>query len=177
MAVNLPPHDFAACDSIILAFDGFSNDSAPGESFATRYGITQMTWDWAVQQGVVPNIPLDQGDVVQFTNIRKVMFWNSVHGSQLPPGVNLMVYNDSVLTGAGHAVRLLQRCVGVPDDGAIGPYTLSRVAGWRPGDLIDTLAKADTVYLSSLAKAPLYLRGWLRRESVMTVDAHAMIGG
>lgn len=33
--------------------DGHQNDRAPGETFATAWGITQETWDEAVAEGIV----------------------------------------------------------------------------------------------------------------------------
>jgi lysozyme family protein len=168
------PSDFAACDKLVLVYDGFKDDRAPGETFATAYGVTEYTWRWAIEQGIVPNIPLDQATAEHCIAVRHA-FWNMMRCSSYPPGVGLMVYNDGVLCGMGHATRLLQRVVGVDADGIIGKLTIGAVAAMDPGKLVDLLAQADDEYFESLANAPLYLKGWERREEFMRQKAHAMI--
>jgi lysozyme family protein len=167
--------DFLTDDKLVLTFDGFKDDRAPGETFATAYGVTEMTWTWAIGQGVVEDKPIDQATAEDCETVRKVLFWNSAHCGQLPAPVALMVYNDSVLCGVGHAVRLLQRVCGVADDGDVGPATLGAVGSIDRMVLVDRLVAADDTYLAALAKAPLYLKGWERREDYMAQHAKAMV--
>ena len=167
--------DFLTDDKLVLTFDGFKDDRAPGETFATAYGVTEMTWAWAIGQGVVEDKPIDQATADDCETVRKVLFWNAAHCGQLPAPVALMVYNDSVLTGCGHAVKLLQRLVGVDPDGDVGALTLAAVNRIAPLALVDKLVVADETYLAALAKAPLYLKGWERREDYMAQHAKAMV--
>ena len=153
--------------------DGAKNDSAPGEQFATAYGVTQMTWDSAVADGIVSGALAD-ATKDQCEAIYRVRYWNALHASSLQDGVDLMMFNSAVLAGAGHAAKLLQRIVGAEQDGAIGPDTLRHANSFGVKALIDAIADGDEAFFASLANAPLFLRGWTRREEAARQLAYKM---
>ena len=143
--------------------DGQQDDSAPGEGFRTSFGITEMTWNDAVNQGIV------SGDFAtatrdQFLTIYRVRYWNALGCDHVNPGVALVLFNDGTLTGTGHVARLLQRCVGTTEDGVVGPHTEAAANAMARADLINALIAADETYLASLANAPQFINGWTRRE-------------
>ena len=170
------PATFDACLAAVYRFDGFKDDRAPGENFATVYGVTENTWRYAISQGVVEDKDISQATQDDCSSVIRALYWNVIHGSQLPPGVNLMVFNDAVLCGAGHAVRLLQRVVGAAEDGVVGPDTIRRAGSYGDKLLIDRLHDGDIEYLQSLQNAPLYINGWRRREDTMQGLAYQMGG-
>jgi lysozyme family protein len=150
--------------------DGHRNDRAPGESFATAWGITQMTWDGAVASGIVSG-PLADATLEQCKAIYRADYWNPLHCDALNPGVAFVLFNDATLSGVDAAARLLQRVVGATEDGVIGPQTL-RLANAMPAtELIDRLTVADEKYLAALRNAPLFIRGWDRRERACQAEA------
>jgi lysozyme family protein len=169
-----PLNTFESSDAFVLGFDGFKDDRAPTENFATAYGVTQMTWAYAITQGVVADKPIAQATATDCAAIRRALYWNALHCSALQPGVNLMVYNDGVLCGAGHSARLLQRIAAVTQDGVIGADTLRRANSMAAQTLIDALAQADEQFFASLAKADLFLAGWTRREEAARALAYKM---
>lgn len=170
-------YSFEACLALVFQFDGYKDDKAPGESFATVYGVTAATWAGAVSDGLVANKPVEQATLDDCVGIIRTKYWNAIRASQMPPGVGLMVFNDSVLCGGGHEVRLLQRILGCRDvDGVVGPETLRKAGSYGDKALIDALHDADEEYLASLANAPLYLKGWERREDAMRDAAYRMSG-
>lgn len=168
------PSDFDTCFDLVMTFDGFANDRAAGENFATTYGVTQMTWAYALSKGIVTD-QFDQATKDDCKAIIHALGWNAANCGRLNPGINLMVFNDAVLSGSGHAVRLLQRVVGATEDGVCGPQTIRLANSYPTKRLIADLATADNTYLSSLDKADLYLAGWERRESYMQQHALAMV--
>jgi lysozyme family protein len=62
--------------------------------------------------------------------------WPAVHGDSLPAVLQTPVFNAAVLDGPEHAIVLLQRSLGIPDDGKWGPQTERVVA------LADSAAEA-----------------------------------
>jgi lysozyme family protein len=171
------PATFENCLAVVFEFDGLRDDRAPGESFATAYGVTEFTWAMAVRQGIVPDKDVSESTRDECVAVLRALFWNACHCSQLPPGINLMVFNDAVLTGVGHAVKLLQRVVGCRSiDGVVGPETIRRAGSTMPRQLIESMYAADEQYLSALKNAPLYLKGWMRREDRMRDMAYDMAG-
>jgi lysozyme family protein len=164
---------FQAALNFVWQFDGLRHDAAPGEKFTTSYGVTEMTWAQARAQGIV-NKPIEDATQDDCANILRVLFWNACHCSDLDQGVALMVFNDAMVCGVGHGVRLLQRIVGVPEDGVCGPTTLRATNSVRPRGLIQSLHDADETYFAALAKAPLFLKGWDRREDAAMTAALAL---
>lgn len=144
--------------------DGHKNDSAPGETFRTSWGVTQQTWDYAVAHGIVVG-DLAAASQDQCAAIYRVLYWNACNCPALPPGVALMVFNDATLTGVGHATKMLQRVVGAIPDGVVGPDTIKFVGRFGVGALLDALVTADDAYFAALANAPMFLNGWTRREN------------
>src|SRR5215469_5813228 len=141
--------------------DGHQDDRAPGESFATAWGITQETWDEAVADGIVSGA-LTGATRAQCEAIYRANYWDPLHCDSLNPGVAFVLFNDAVMSGLYAAATLLQRMVGATEDGIIGPQTLRLANAMPPAQLIDRLTVADEKYLASLRNAPMFIRGWDR---------------
>jgi lysozyme family protein len=159
--------------------DGHDEDSAPGEEFLTRWGITRMTWDEAVLSGCAVG-PLEDATQATCGNVYLARFWNTMILDSVPPAIGFMLFADGTLTGVGHVASLLQRIVGAPVDGTIGrrqtlPATARYIAANGPGALIDRFIDADVIYLAALRNAPKFLRGWTRREREEQGIAHEML--
>jgi len=170
--------NFEACLTAFWTFDGARVDAAPGEHFATSYGVTKMSWDDAVNEGLVSG-DMNNAPVADFAKILEANYWDRNNCNQLPIGIDLMVFNDGTLSGYDHAAKLLQRLVGTEVDGQIGPLTLKAVGAFIAASsieaLIDRIAGADKIYLLQLNNAPLYINGWMRRERYMQTTAYNMV--
>lgn len=158
--------------------DGNSNDSAPGEPFATRFGVTQMTWDGAVRDGIAKGTLAD-ASLGQLGNIYLVRYWQAMSLTGLPTAVGFCLFCDATLTGVGHCARLLQYLVGTEADGAIGPMTLAAAEAYismhGQAVAVDQIITAQLTYLASLRNAPQFLRGWTARERAEQALAHEII--
>lgn len=130
---------FNTCLALCWQFDGLKDDAAQGEAFATSYGVTAMTWAAAEQQGIVDH-GIEDATKDDCARILRSMYWNACHCSNLLPGVDLMVFNDAMVSDA----------------------------------LIEKLCVADEAYYAALRNAPLFLRGWTRREEFMAAQAKTM---
>jgi lysozyme family protein len=78
------------------------------------------------------------GDVRALTraeaaSIYRRFYWDAVRADALPPGLDHAVFDLAVNSGPPRASTLLQRVLGVAEDGLIGPITLeaARGRGWR----------------------------------------------
>lgn len=172
--MNTTPVNTTAWDAA-LAFvwrpenDGADNNSAPGETFLTRWGVTEDTWGYAQDEGVVPgNTELRHASQDQLATVLRTLFWNVCSCDRMAGGgargVALMVFNMAMVAGPGRAARLLQRLIGATEDGQIGPLTVSAMLSHTNHlDLIDKLAVADEAFFASLEQAGRFLKGWDRR--------------
>ena len=142
---------------------------------ATNMGVTAATWATAIEHGLV------SGDLAAATDrdlalVLRTMFWNVVQGDALPAGVDLAVFNFAMAAGPGRAARVLQRDVGVTQDGQIGPLTLAAVAGQPAPGIIAALTNSEESFYAGLAAAKYFLRGWDRRAEDCRIAALAIIG-
>ncbi len=90
-------------------------------------------------------------------------FWKTTSAAQLPPGVALMVFDAAVQHGPRRAIRMLQRAVGVDDDGEIGPITRAAVARTSAREVVRSIGQARRAFYRSLKHFEHFGRGWMRR--------------
>ena len=99
---------------------------------ATMKGVTHKTYaDYlgrAVTHDELREIPEEH-----LADIYRKRYWDTCRCSDLPDGLDLVVFDTAVNTGPAQAARLLQRIVGVPADGGIGPKTIAAVNDYVHG--------------------------------------------
>lgn len=138
---------------------------------ATKFGITRETLSRARGR------PVSIDDVRELTRVEAVgvyrrLYWDVVHADELPPGLDLAVFDLAVNSGPPRATRMLQAVLGVEADGIVGPATLK--AAWQvdPTETIRRLTQARLGFLERLATWPVFGRGWRRR--VLAVEQGAL---
>ena len=102
-------------------------------------------------------------------------YWNKVNGDQLPSGVDWAVFDWGVNSGTGRAARMLQKCVGVTADGAIGPMTLNAVSGYGDTKLIEELTERRQAFYERLKTFETFGAGWTRRNEETKEQALSLI--
>ena len=153
---------------------GFSDHPAdPGG--ATNYGITQGTL--AAWRGT----PVSREDVRALTRedagaIYRARYWDACRCSDLPPGVDLMVFDAAVNHGPRQAALFLQRALGVADDGAIGPKTLAAAIRQNARQTLCEIAARRMVFYARLNTFPSFGLGWARRLMSTLAEAEAEAG-
>ena len=114
--------------------------------------ITGLTWD--------------QAKAVYYTR-----YWLAGKCDRLTPRVAVLHFDGCVNHGIKRANKFLQRGVGVPDDGVIGPVTLAKAATMPTIPLCNNICdQREQFYRSIVDNNPTqakYLAGWLRRISEM----------
>jgi lysozyme family protein len=143
---------------------GYSND--PGDPGGpTKYGITiidaRMYWKHDATAADVRAMPLDAAK-----QIYKSKYWDKLNGDLLPSGIDLAVFDYGVNSGISRSAMVLQRLLGVPDDGVIGPYTLRALLNEQPAansHLVAEICDERLAFLQRLGTWRLFGRGWGRR--------------
>jgi lysozyme family protein len=138
---------------------------------ATKFGITRETLSRArARLASVEDVrALTRAEAV---TVYRGQYWDGVRADELPPGLDLAVFDLAVNSGPVRAVRMLQTVLGVAADGIVGPVTLS--AAWQadPTETIRRLTRARLGFLGRLAAWPVFGRGWRRR--VLAVEQGAL---
>jgi len=166
---------FSECVAIVLRHEGgfVEHPSDPGGP--TKYGITLRTLcEWRGDD------TLTADDVRALTEaeareIYLARYWNPIRGDELPPGVDLAVFDYAVNSGVRRASRDLQAVVGVPQDGAIGRMTLAAVREHDPSIVIANLCERRRMFLRSLKTYDTFGRGWVKRVAAIEEAAKARV--
>lgn len=90
-------------------------------------------------------------------------YWDAVKADELPPGVDLAMFDFAVNSGPARARKYLQQVLGVKVDGIIGPKTLASLRGRSPGSLVRSLCELRLAFLRGLSHWGDFGRGWERR--------------
>jgi lysozyme family protein len=154
---------FDECLAVVAPLEGGFVDHPRDNGGRTKYGVTQRTLDkWRRSRG---EILMDVADVTK-AEVRQIFFewfWLPVRGDRLPRGLDLFMFDYSINSGPGQAVRDLQRAVGAGVDGVFGPETL---AGVRTADPLVTLTRLrdlrETLFREH-EDFDVFGRGWLNR--------------
>ena len=128
----------------------------------TNLGVTKKIWEEWVGHEV------DEKTMRALTPeavgpMYKAKYWDKIKGDDLPEGVDYAVFDAAVNSGTGRAAKWLQACVGVEQDGGIGPKTLAAVAAFDPKDLVEDYAKRRLSFLMDLPHWATFGKGWSRR--------------
>lgn len=149
---------------------GDSNDKADHGGL-THKGCTQAVYDdYRRSVGQPPRL-VTQADDAEITDIYWHGYWKPIGGDTLPTPLDLVVFDTAVNSGPKMAIRLLQRALGVTDDGIIGYQTQKAlhddtVAGMIPHVVTDYLQFREQNYHRIVNNDPTqarFLDGWLNR--------------
>lgn len=163
--VSLPairPSAFDRCVEIVLSKEGGFSDHPRDPGGATKFGITRATLEGFRGK------PVTREDVQALTQeeareIYRTNYWNAIKADQLPPGMDLIVFDFGVNAGCGRAVKMLQGLVGAEQDGGVGERTLAAVKTVPPEQLIARYAESRIAYYRSLDTFDTFGAGWLNR--------------
>lgn len=89
-------------------------------------------------------------------------FW-SVCGGVLRPAVMFQVFDAAINHGAGNAIRMLQRAVGVADDGHWGPRSIEADHALELNDCLFLFLAERGEFMAKLSTFNSFGRGWVRR--------------
>lgn len=155
------------CCELVLKLEGVWSDDANDPGGATKYGITWKTLAVAIAAGVVPDCLIEDLTIENAKKIYHHFYWAPVRADELPAPLDLYAFDAAVNQGPAVAIKLLQKTVGVAQDGKIGPATLAAVQ--RAG------SEASALYLSDRALRYTgtrgfdhYGRGWLKRLFILS---------
>lgn len=165
-----PPFDRAL--AVVLKHEGGFVHHPQDPGGPTNFGITLEALSRA------RGIPASVDDIRELTEaeaaeIYRRFYWEAVRADELPPGLDLAVFDLAVNSGPERAVALLQAVLAVPVDGSLGPVTLAAARSADPVGTIRRLTRERLDFLSRLVLWPVFGRGWRRR--VLDVEREAVL--
>lgn len=123
-----------------------------GQLKGTKFGIAANTYGHLD----IKNLTLEQAKAVYRSD-----FWDVI--GEAHPAIKYQLFDAAVNHGRGNAVRLLQRAVGVADDGQWGPLSQKRLMAMETNDVLLRFVGHRLKFWASLAAFDEFGRGWTRR--------------
>jgi lysozyme family protein len=139
----------------------------------TNYGITIFDY----RKYVKPEASADDVRAMALDDakaIYRAKYWDAVAADSLPAGVDYAVFDYGVNSGISRAAKVLQRVLGVQDDGRIGPMTLAAAAKCDPAVTVEKICAERLKFLQSLRTWPVFGKGWGRRVGEVEAAALAL---
>jgi len=160
---------------LMLASEGgyVNHPSDPGGM--TNLGVTKRVWEeWVGRESNEKEMRSLTKEMVEPLYKRK--FWDACRCDDLPVGVDYLVFDMAVNAGVGRSAKLLQQCVGVSADGAIGPITITAVKAQDPEELVEKFSEARELFYRGLTTFDVFGKGWLNRVEASKIKASSMLG-
>lgn len=155
---------FAQAVLIVLDAEKGLADVKGDRGGRTNFGITSDVWRLYRDQLGKAGQPVDNCTVEDATFILHQGYWVRGKCDGLPWPLSLVHFDSMVQHG--QAPRLLQRTLGVPEDGMIGPGTLAAAASGDPVKLAENLIWNRVDYYRSLPDDQ-FDDGWMARLSTL----------
>ena len=124
----------------------------------TNWGITKRVALAHGYTGDMRRLTREQAKEIYHT-----AYWHRSGAPNYDAAVGFQVFDIAVNHGIGNAVRMLQRAVGVADDGVVGPRTLSAINSTSVTDLLMLLNAERLEFFAKLSTFDTFGRGWTRR--------------
>lgn len=148
----------------IFILEGGETDDPRDRGGRTKFGIAKAFF---------PDINFDAFTKADARVIYKTQYWNAMRIESLPPALRLPIFDAGVNIGPGTAIRLLQRVLGVSEDGIVGEITLKALENRPHWDVIDAFQHERLLHYVSLADFNTFGRGWVNRIAQVTKWAQA----
>lgn len=132
---------------------GYINDPAdPGGE--TQWGISKRSYPMLD----IKSLTRDDAKAIYFKD-----FWAPLRAERLHDGTAFQLMDSAVNSGIGQSIRLLQRALGVADDGHFGPHSLAASQTMSESDQIMRFNAERIEFMTKLKNWPNHGKGWMNR--------------
>ena len=145
---------FDQCFDKLISHEGGYVNHASDPGGETNYGISKRAY---------PSLDIKALTLADAKQLYKRDYWDRAQCDQLPSQLSYLVFDAAVNSGIGQSIRFLQRAVGVADDGAIGPITLSATKRMDTESLCARFLGQRLDIMTKLSTWDVYGKGWSRR--------------
>lgn len=169
---------FEICLAEVLRHEGGYVDHPSDPGGATNMGITRKTL--ARWRNVSPWWNLPKAEVQKLTRteaarIYRAGYWNLCRAANMPPGIDLALFDFAVNSGPDRAIRTLQAVLGVVVDGLVGPLTIGAAARADARAVVTGMCDRRLGFLRGLSTFSTFGRGWTSRVSAIRTAALAAV--
>ena len=166
--------NFDNCFAFTMKQEGgfVNNPSDPGGM--TNHGVTKHVWEsWVghkVDEKAMRALTLDA-----VKPLYQKKYWDVCRCGDLPKGIDMVVFDTAVNSGATKAAKILQNCLNTVADGIIGPKTVQLAANADPKKIIEKYCNARLAFLQGLDTFKVFGHGWANRISQLRSSAMQIV--
>lgn len=154
---------FRACLAETLKWEGGWSNHPADPGGPTMKGVIQRVYDaWREKNGK-PRRSVRYIDDDEVEAIYRENYWSIVRGDELPPGLDLAVFDFGVNSGPARSARYLQKVLKVKIDGVIGPVTLKAANDADPLETVTALMAERRAFLNQIPYKQHFIKGWMNR--------------
>lgn len=168
---------FLICLPYTLTQEGGNSNDPHDPGGRTHKGIIQREYDRYRQN---KNLPLQSVYLASDAEVQDI-YLNSYwlpHCPDMQPGLDLSFFDQAVNEGPRRAIILLQRALGIDDDGIYGPKTLSAIQSVADvSALIHAYAARRRNFYRSLSTFQYFGNDWIRRTNEIETQSIAIVTG
>lgn len=140
-------------DRILSNEGGYVNDPQdPGGE--TNWGISKRSYP----QEDIKNLTRDEAISIYWRD-----FYVVLGADQMAPAIGYQLLDSAINSGITPTIRLLQRALGVADDGVFGPVSRKALAQASESDIVMKFVAHRLDYMTRLKNWPVHGKGWTRR--------------
>ena len=167
--------NFPASLALVLKSEGGFVNHRNDPGGMTNLGVTRNVWkEWVKHE-------VDETEMRSLTPelvapLYKTNYWDACKCSDLPIGVDYVVFDSAVNMGVFRAAKILQAALGVTADGVIGRATIAAATAADPAELVESFSLGKEAFYQSLPTFSTFGKGWLNRVAHVQDAAEQMIG-
>jgi lysozyme family protein len=158
---------FKRCLAVVLDNEGGYSDHPMDSGHATMMGVTQAVYDsYCAKLGLPFNPVIDITEQEVF-DVYYTLYWLPANLEKIDNDLlALHVFDHGVNAGVRTTVRLLQRLMGVEDDGVIGNFTIKAIKEYNGNIVEDFIKRRKLFYITLVQNKPqlrIFIKGWIKR--------------
>lgn len=154
------------CKAFTLKIEGGYVDNPNDKGGATKYGITQSTLTGyrghTVTKDDVKNLTPEEAE-----QIYKALYFEPCKCGQLPTALAIVTFDCAINSGCKQAAKLLQRALGVKEDGIIGNGTLAVANTCDPIGVAHKAIMLRLSFMQGLDSWKFFGAGWTNRLTAL----------
>lgn len=125
-----------------------------GELKGTKYGISAMSY---------PDLDIKNLTLEDAKAIYKRDWWDKLKLEDYSAAMSYQLFDTAINSGWHNAAEILQRAIGVKDDGVIGKVTMAKLATLDNNDVLMLFLAERLEFMANISTWGTYGRGWARR--------------
>ena len=165
------PQAFLDSLAFTLKWEGGYSNNIHDAGGATNFGVTHSVYDTYRHSKHLPFQNVKNITPEEINDIYYNSYWKQAKCAAMPSKVAMTVFDFSVNSGVGRAIKKLQQAIGAEPDGDFGTHSMqlltNKIGHSNELDVANHYLQLRIDFLTSVAQAnpknKTFLKGWLNR--------------